>query len=346
MKTVATKERRPSVETLAEARRLFEEHRAYCRDHIFKYPKVPADTIKYYFHWYRWMLHDGRARNFDDFLGKILVHKELANGRFNFILYSYPFVGKKIKRSDEITIQVTTLIFENIEQAKLLFEQEEISKEDISHFLENKAVRVKIDNTQKNENSDKYGKKSDSSESQINIENLSIDNRQQQINIANVTNITNIATHNYYTVDVQKDKRTILANATAISDDEILNQKTDKKKGEVRVEKIKIPTKLFIALKKAGYIERSKQKHDDKLKYKWIKKASKNTGINKLSLFDFCDLMGYFKSKDTTAMVAFVNANFELNKFVESSSFWRYNQNKKSEFYTNLVDIVNKHKNT
>jgi len=334
---------RPSVEILAEARRLFEEHRAYCRDHIFKYPKVPADTIKYYFHWYRWMLHDGRARNFDDFLKKILVHKELANGRFNFILYSYPFVGKKIKRSDEITIQVTTLIFENIEQAKLLFEQEEISKEDISHFLENKVVRVKIDNTQKNENSDEYGKKSDSSESQINIEILNIDNRQQQINIANVTNITNIVTRNYYTVDVHKDKRTILANATAISDDEILNQRPNKKKGEVRVEKIKIPTKLFIALKKAGYIERSKQKYEGKLKYKWIKNCTRNKGVNRLSLFVFCGLMDYFKGNDR---VMFINANFEFETLIKSSDFGRYDQGETSEFYAGLVDIVNKHKNT
>ena len=178
MEAKSPQNQRPSVEALAEARKTLVESRTYCRNNVFKLKGTPEEIIRYYYHWYRFMLGDGRVKNFDDFVFKVFVPYKNTKIGFNLIYWD-PFFGKKLKKQDELIVQVAVLMLENLEQAKLLFEQDEISTDDILHFLENKTVRVKFDDIQKIEisktnNSDESDKKTDGSDVYVSIENLTL----------------------------------------------------------------------------------------------------------------------------------------------------------------------------
>ncbi|MCL2245644.1 MAG: hypothetical protein FWC10_00800 [Lentimicrobiaceae bacterium] len=135
----------------------------------------------------------------------------------------------------------------------------------------------------------------------------------------------------------------IIEEKPAVDSKDLSSRNSGTKKIETEVEKIDIPLKLFNALKNAGYAVRSEQKYKGKFKCKWIKTATKTKEIHKTSLFEFCELMGWFKDMNTTQKVAFVSENFELDS-LSSSNFGRHNNPKhQSEFYNDLENMVKKY---
>jgi hypothetical protein len=118
----------------------------------------------------------------------------------------------------------------NIEQAKLLFEQDEITREDILHFLENKTARVKIESIEPLE-LEKYSNedKTDNKEAQYHMNDCVIYMVQGNMMIGD--NIKKI-THKSIKINrsksiVKTDNRTTNHNASLISNDENLNTNTD-----------------------------------------------------------------------------------------------------------------------
>jgi len=225
-----------SVAELAEARKMFVESRTYCRKNVFKFKGTPEEVIKYYFHWYRFMLGDGRVKNFDDFVYKVFVPAGNAKIGFNFIYWD-PFFGKKIKKQDEIIIEVAVLMLDNIEHAKLLFEQDDISREDILYFLENKTTRVMFHGvqkkkTQKTDNSDQPSEKNYNFNNQADNRRFSSeikDSFNQEHNTTTI-NVANNTTNNYFfMVEVEKEGSTPIVDVIPVQDGELFESTRDAK---------------------------------------------------------------------------------------------------------------------
>jgi|GEM_PF-741547 len=108
---------------------------------------------------------------------------------------------------------------------------------------------------------------------------------------------------------------------------------TDNKSNKELSEKITIPKGLLNAMQNE-YI--NGKTHP----YKWVKIASRNKKISNKALFDFCELMSYFKGKNTSEKVDFINHNFSLTREIKSSDF---NRCVKSEFYNELEILVKRY---
>jgi ribosomal protein L31E len=327
METKHTQKSESRVEKFKEARELFLEHQTYCRKHQWKYPKTPIDTIKYYFHWYHWMYYDGRVKKFEDFVEKVFVPDKNAKGRFDFILYLYPIIGKKQKKSDEIRIAVSTLMLAHLQEAKSLLEQNTISDEDIQYFLDTQQVRVRIDDEIKN---------SDVSQTEKRQETVALSQFCAHVTNTPKTLDSTIRPHSEEILVTLKSIEGGVKSLVESQQKQHVGKDTDVSvsnkinKRVIQKEMFKIPTKLLNALAKNGYIEKGTYP------YKWIKLA-RNKQVCKSALFELLDLLGCFKKKDPAQKVDFINSNFSFDIPVGTNNF---NRTKKTEFFKELENLV------
>lgn len=102
--------------------------------------------------------------------------------------------------------------------------------------------------------------------------------------------------------------------------------------------KVRIYKRLLRALVDDGYIG------DAKHPYEWIKTATKTGAVSNISLFDFCNLKGWFDGEDmeTSEQKAnFINHNFRIENTITEDSF---NRKPESEFHAKLKNLIENNK--